>query len=271
MRRTFMICLVSLMACVAGLAAAVEPDAVLPHPSATLFGLHEAPITVVEPHQSTALKPVEVTYKGYPVVPVLDTLLGTAWRTPGSLLGFEAADGYLSIIPADRLLQYPAYLVYARADGDDFSVESPPLNHRVTLAPWYLVWDNLMHPSLQADGATYWPYQVTKVGLIDAPSKTKLFPPMLPERYRQGAELTEKYCLACHQVNGVGGRKLPIDLGQWAANQSFASFATWVLDPSGKNPLTSMPALAQERPANERQRMARQIYGYLRAVGALGK
>jgi hypothetical protein len=32
-----------------------------------------------------------------------------------------------------------------------------------------------------------------------------------------------------------------------------------------------MPALASERPASERQLMARQIYGYLRAVGALGK
>ena len=43
------------------------------------------------------------------------------------------------------------------------------------------------------------------------------------------------------------------------------------LDPSGKNPLTAMPPLAPERPASERQLMARQIYGYLRAVGALGK
>ena len=75
------------------------------------------------------------------------------------------------------------------------------------MAPWYLVWDNVIHQSLQADGATYWPYQVTKVGLIDAPSKAKLFPSMLPERYKRGAELTEKYCLACHQVNGVGGRE----------------------------------------------------------------
>jgi hypothetical protein len=69
----------------------------------------------------------------------------------------------------------------------------------------------------------------------------------------------------------VGGTKMPIDLGQWAASQSFARFATWVLDPSGKNPMTAMPPLAPEKPAAERQMMARQIYGYLRAVGALGK
>lgn len=272
MRRTLMICLASFMTCTAGIACAVEAmPAVLPQPNVALFGLHEAPVTVADPYRSSPLKPFEVTYSGYPVVPVLDTLLGHAWRTPGSLVAFEAADGYLSIIPADRFLRYPAYLVYGRADGDDFSVELPPLNNRVKLGPWYLIWDNLIYQSLQADGATYWPYQVMKVGLIDAPSKAKLFPPMLPERYRSGAALTEKYCLACHQVNGVGGRKLPIDLGQWAAAQSFARFATWVLDPSGKNPLTTMPALASERPASERQLMARQIYGYLRAVGALGK
>lgn len=271
MRRPLLICLVGLLVMTAGVTSAAPPAALLPNPAATLFGLHEAPISVIEPHRSTPMKPVEVTYTGYPVVPVLDLLLGKEWRTPGSLLGFEAADGYLSMIPSERILQYPAYLVYGRADGDDFSVETPPLNNLVTLGPWYLIWDNLLHASLQADGATYWPYQVTKVGLIDAPSKAKLFPPMLPEQYRGGATLTEKYCLSCHQVNGVGGHKLPIDLGQWAASQSFARFATLVLDPSGKNPLTAMPALAPERPASERQLMARQIYGYLRAIGALGK
>lgn len=243
----------------------------LPKPGHVIDGLTPAPVTVVEPHRSTPLKPVEATYTGYPVVPLLDGWLGEGWRRPNAMIGFEASDGYLSMIPAARLLRYPAYLVYARSDGDDFSVETPPLNRRVNLGPWYLVWDNLLHSELQRDGATYWPYQVVKISVIDVASLAKLYPPMLPERYRSGAELTEKYCLSCHQVNGVGGRKLPIDLGQWAVNQSFARFATWVLDPSGKNPMTTMPALAAERPAAERQVMARQIYGYLRAVGALDK
>ncbi len=246
-------------------------DVSLPKPGVHLDGLISAPITVIEPHRSTPLKPVEATYTGYPAVPLLDTWLGEGWRRSDARIGFEAMDGYLSIVPAARLLKYPAYLVYARADGDDFSVETPPLNHRVSLGPWYLVWDNLLHPELQADGATYWPYQVTKVTVMDANRLARLYPPMLPERYRAGAALTEKYCLSCHQINGVGGSKLPIDLGQWASGQSFARFATWVLDPSGKNPLTAMPALAPERPAAERQMMARQIYGYLRAVGALGR
>lgn len=271
MRRTLMACCAGLMAFVAGSAVATEAAVSLPAPHSVWLGMHDAPITVIEPLRSTSLKPVEVTYKGFPAVPVLDALLGMQWRSADALVGFEAKDGYLSMIPAAQLLRYPAYLVYARADGDDFSVETPPLNNRVKLGPWYLIWDNVLHPSLQADGATYWPYQVEKIGLVSAPSKAKLFPAMMPERYRDGAVLTEKYCLSCHQVNGVGGRILPIDLGQWAAKQSFARFATWVLDPSGKNPLTAMPPLATERPAAERQMMARQIYGYLRAMGALGK
>ncbi len=271
MRRTLIAYFAVLLAGLSCLALAAETSVSLPAPNAVLFGLHEAPVTVIEPHRSTALKPVEVTYKGFPAVPLLDALLGTQWRSGEALIGFEAKDGYLSMIPAAQLLRYPAYLVYARADGDDFSLETPPLNNRVPLGPWYLVWDNVLHSNLQADGATYWPYQVEKIGLVSAPSKAKLFPAMLPERYRDGAALTEKYCLSCHQVNGVGGRKMPIDLGQWTANQSFARFATWVLDPSGKNPLTAMPPLAPERPASERQLMARQIYGYLRAIGALDK
>lgn len=243
----------------------------LPKPSAHLDGITSAPITVVEPHRSTPLKPVQTTYTGYPAAPLLDAWLGERWRQPDAVIGFEARDGYLSMIPATQLLRYPAYLVYARSDGDDFSVETPPLNHLVSLGPWYLVWNNLLHPELQTDGATYWPYQVTKVSLIDAGRLSRLYPPMLPERYRAGAALTEKYCLSCHQVNGVGGSKMPMDISQWAATQSFARFATWVLDPSGKNPLTAMPPLAPEKPAAERQMLARQIYGYLRAVGALAK
>lgn len=246
-------------------------DVQLPAPTIHLDGLTAAPISVIEPHESSALKPVEVTYQGFPVVPLLDQWLGQHWRAADALVTFEAKDGYLSIIPAQRLRQYPAYLVYANAQGADFSVETPPLGHRVPLGPWYLVWDNVLHPELRADGATYWPYQVTRVGVLDSARLGRLMPSMLPARYQEGAQLTLKYCLACHQVNGVGGSRMPIDLGQWAAGQSFAQMATWVLDPSGKNPLTSMPALAPERPAAERQRMARQIYGYLRAVGALGK
>jgi Cytochrome C oxidase, cbb3-type, subunit III len=244
---------------------------VLPKPAAHLDGIASAPVTVVEPHLSTPLKPVQVTYTGYPALPLLDHWLGSGWRRPDAVIGFEAEDGYLSMVPSVHLLRYPAYLVYARADGDDFSVELPPLKHREGLGPWYLVWDNLVYSELQADGSTYWPYQIKRISVIDPDRLARLYPPMLPERYRDGAALTEKYCLSCHQVNGVGGKKLPIDLGQWAATQSFARFATWVLDPSGKNPLTAMPALAPEKPAAERQMMARQIYGYLRAVGALGK
>lgn len=246
-------------------------DPLLPPPGAHLGALTSAPITVIEPHESKPFKPVEVTYQGYPAAPVLDQLLGPAWRAPESWVAFEAKDGYLSMIPSARLLQYPAYLVYANAQGGDFSIETPPLNQRISLGPWYLVWDNILRPDLQADGATYWPYQVTRVGLVDSSRLARLMPAILPERYKEGAQLTLKYCLACHQVNGVGGSKMPIDLGQWAAGQSFARMATWVLDPSDKNPLTTMPPLAPERPAAERQRMARKIYGYLRAVGALGK
>lgn len=261
----------AILVVLAGPLHAQAADAALPAPGSHLEGLAPGAITVIEPHLSKPFKPVEVTYKGYPVVPLLDQLLGERWRAADALVGFEAADGYLSMIPAQQLLRYPAYLVYANAQGADFSVETQPLDRRVPLGPWYLVWDNVAHPELRQDGATYWPYQVERVGLIDRARLVKLMPAMLPARYREGAQLTMKYCLACHQVNGVGGRKLPLDLAQWTAGQSFAALATWVLDPAAKNPMTGMPALAVERPAAERQRMARQIYGYLRAVGALGK
>jgi hypothetical protein len=254
-----------------GQATYVLADVSLPPPAGHLNGLTSAPITVIEPHDSKPYKPVEVTYQGYPAAPMLDQLLGVAWRAPDALVAFEALDGYLSMIPGPKIQRYSPYLVYANAQGGDFSVEMPPLNHRVSVGPWYLVWNNVLYPELQPDGATYWPFQVTRVGIVDPKTLQPLFPPMLPEKYREGAQLTLKYCLSCHQANGVGGKKMPLDLAQWVSRQSFARFATWVLDPSAKNPLTGMPALTPDRPAAERQLMARQIYGYLRALGALGR
>ena len=245
-------------------------DVALPTPGDHVGGLAPGVITVIDPNVSRPLKPVELSYRGYPVAPLLDQRLGTSWRAAGTLVTFESQDGYLSLVPSERLLRYPAFLVYENASGADFGVEVPPLDHRVPLGPWYLVWDNLLYPQLRTDTASYWPYQVNRVGVMDSARLQALYPPMLPEQYRDGALLAREYCLACHRVNGVGGRKMPIDLAQWVTGQSYARFASWVLDPSGKNPLTTMPALAESRPAAERQRMARQIYGYLRALGALG-
>ena len=48
----------------------------LPKPGHVIDGLTPAPATVVEPHRSTPLKPVDVSYTGYPVVPLLDGWLG---------------------------------------------------------------------------------------------------------------------------------------------------------------------------------------------------
>lgn len=256
---------------IAGISTGQASDIELPMPPTPLAGEVAVSVTVIEPHESKPYKPVEITYKGYSVVPILDQLLGDVWRSPDALVLFQAKDGYVSMIPSARLLKYPAYLVYANAQGADFSVETPPLIQRVSLGPWYLVWDNVLYSELRNDGATYWPYQVERIGIVDRAELAKLMPPMLPERYREGSQLTQKFCLGCHQVNGVGGKKIPIDLGQWAASQSFARFATWVLDPASKNPLTGMPPLASDSPAGVRQLMARQIYGYLRAVGALSK
>ena len=57
---------------------AMAGDVLLPAPSAHLDGLTLVTITVIEPSQSQSLKPVEVTYKGYPAATILDQLLGTA-------------------------------------------------------------------------------------------------------------------------------------------------------------------------------------------------
>lgn len=77
---------------------------------------------------------------------------------------FVAADGYRSAVPVVHLERYPAWLVYARADGGNFVTDNAFQGRKaVDLGPWYLVWDNLGSPELLTLGDHYWPYQVVEV------------------------------------------------------------------------------------------------------------
>ena len=216
------------------------------------------PLLIEEKHQP------HVVYLGYPVEKVLRAILGDQWKTAAGEIEFRALDGYVSHIPTERFDQYHAYLVFAKKHARGFNVKSrAPDAKSISLGPYYLVWDNLHAPELLKEGATYWPYQVNEIVMSEAPEMN----PASAEKSRPALEL-EKYCLSCHQVNGYGGNKSPLDLAEQTKILGEKKFYSWVLDPTSIKPGTQMPAMAAGMTEPDRQALAGRLFEYLNKLQA---
>ena len=227
------------------------------------------PVRVYEPHLEKDGMLTEVIYLGYPATRVFDLFLGKSWRAKGADVELRALDGYVSRIDAQKFATYDAYLVHARQDGSAFTVDNHAQHERdVALGPYYLVWDNLKSPELLTQGASNWPYQVTRIGISHA-RRLATMPDGMAPRWSEAAALTHKHCLSCHQIDGYGGDKVPIDLVEAARTRSRDTFIAWLLDPRAERPQTMMPALLHRSSAPYRLSVAQQIYEYLEARGKL--
>ena len=167
--------------------------ATLPTPEELQNKLNKPPITVsvVEPHMLSKRIQVRVDYVGYPLEEVLTAILGAKWNQPNRDIEFRALDGYVSRIPAVRFAKYHAYLVFARKGAKEFYVDNLAQNEkRISLGPYYLVWDNIAAPELLAEGATHWPYQVTTILLTTLPEKA-LLPGDVAAKYKEHAALAQ--------------------------------------------------------------------------------
>lgn len=221
----------------------------------------EAPVEVevIEPQPATAEVRPHVVYLGYPVEKVLRRVLGAGWKRAAGI-EFRALDGYVSHIPAERFERYPAYLVFAKKNSREFTLDNLVQHEQgVSLAPYYLVWDNIRHPELLKEGDTYWPYQVHEIAMLPGAGG------VAGEMSQDALEL-EKYCLSCHRVNGRGSNKVPQDLAVQARALGEARFLAWVLAPASVKPDTRMPALAGGMPETERQALAGRLFRYLNAL-----
>lgn len=226
--------------------------------------LEEAPVAVevVEPHLTKGTRRPRVTYLGYPAARVLAALFGKSWKNQAVYVEFRALDGYVSRIPVERFDRYPAYLVFEKKNSREFKVDNRQQHEaNVSLAPYYLVWDNIHHPELIEQGGTYWPYQVSEIRLTQASERDLA----LGKATRNTLEL-EKYCLSCHQVRGYGGSKAPGDLAVQAKSLGEERFLAWVLDPAAVKPGTRMPAIAAAMPEPERQALTKRLFEYLNSL-----
>ncbi|MBT9492190.1 MAG: hypothetical protein IV107_07525, partial [Paucibacter sp.] len=246
----------------------------LPAP-AELQKLLKAPpqvVTVIEPHLSEAgAPPVLRHYLGYPAAQVLRQLLGADWQLAKQEIEFRALDGFVARIPAERFDKYRAHLVFARADAKaPFSVDNKAQGEKnVALGPYYLVWDNIAAPELLADGGAQWPYQVAQISLSSALAAPLLPPGMGAEKWGEHAALAQKFCLSCHQINGFGGDKMPLNLAVRAKLLDERTWGVWLLTPQAFKPGTAMPALPESMALAEREAIAAKLHHYLMALPVL--
>ncbi len=225
-------------------------------------------VTVVEPHLSRKDQPVQRRYLAYPAEAVLSATLGPSWQAqPDRELEFKALDGFIARMPVARFLKYRAYLAVGLADGQPFTVDNLAQGEkRVALGPYYLIWDNLGAPALQAEGGTHWPYQVAEISLRAVNPEALLPSGLDSARWAEHAALAQTYCLSCHQINGFGGAKMPLNLAVRAKLIDARTWQSWLLQPQSVKPGTAMPALPDGLSAAERQRIASQLHDYLKAL-----
>jgi mono/diheme cytochrome c family protein len=100
-------------------------------------------------------------------------------------------------------------------------------------------------------------------------SREALLPAGLGSGFAEHAELAQKYCLSCHQVNGYGGEKMPLNLAVRAKLLDERTWRTWLLSPQTLKPGTAMPPLPDTLPPAEREAIVAKLHSYLRAVPVL--
>lgn len=212
------------------------------------------------------LSAAQLRFDATPLVPVLDAAYGPSWRSRDAVV-FHCADGYKSLVKVQRILRYQPLLAHRRADQPRFEITNRD-GHPVPLGPYYLVWDNLKAPELQETGAKGWPYQVEAVESVDEPTALSAAEPPLGAslQAKKGYERFKTHCVACHSVNGVGGRVGP-ELNYPTSVTEYLQpdwLRRWLLDPTSVRARTAMPGLPRLLP--RRERIADDIIAYLTSM-----
>jgi mono/diheme cytochrome c family protein len=149
-------------------------------------------------------------FEALPLACVLAQGFGAA-PGPDETLFFRARDGYLKPASGSRLAESGAWLAFADADRADAGLTGwDPIDRRqVDPAPFYVVWSG----EGQDDPHRYpWPYQLVAVEIASLASR---FPHTEPRSAEPGSPARQGYaifgseCIACHAVNGEGGRVGP--------------------------------------------------------------
>jgi mono/diheme cytochrome c family protein len=149
--------------------------------------------------------------KNYRACPLREALRIGFGEDPAWLAGhdvvFRATDGYAKPSLGSRVVEDGGFLAFSDADVDAGGAPAfAPIDRKqADPAPFYVVWAN---PG-QDEHHYPWPYQLAE---IDVSQMSDLYPHIFPTGEKGGSAALAGYetfktnCIACHSVNGEGGK-----------------------------------------------------------------
>jgi len=161
-------------------------------------------ITVEDPYYNRSK-----SYLACPLANVLRVGFGDETGGLAALdIVFRASDGYARPSAGAIAIEAGGWLAFT--DADRGTVAAPawePIDRRqVDPGPFYVVWTGAQ----QSDAKGYpWPYQLVQ---IEIASLEKLYPHTVPgaapagSPERAGYAIFKSQCIACHSINGEGGK-----------------------------------------------------------------
>jgi hypothetical protein len=226
-------------------------------------------IKVKDPYLSSSEKLEEAEYLGYPAEKILDHYLGKKWREADNDIQFSSKDGSDVVVPVERFKMHKAYIVFEQRGLYSVSEKTLQLNEGISeMGPYFLIWDDISSPDEIKTDLPYWSFQVSQVSLTIS-TRQALLPKGMSGDFAEQADLSKKYCLGCHQVNGVGSKNQLVssmNLVKRVRGLDETDFLAWVLTPKIMMPSTTKTPFLEDQPLEERVRVATQIYSYLKAL-----
>ncbi len=221
-------------------------------------------IEVFEPYERR-----NVRFRALPFDRVLDAVYGKAWRDEEEFL-LTCSDGYQPGFPVKRVLEHRAWLAFERLGDAGFTIlkQESGEQRRVSLGPFYLIWQNLDDAVVLQEGDYGWPYQLVGVDLVRARDR---FPAMTPPveagaKVNAGFAAFRVHCSKCHQMNGEGGTigpELNVPLNPFEYRER-DWLRAWIDDPAKLRPDSRMPAFNPALPGRDER--IDEILAYLEAM-----
>jgi cytochrome c2 len=134
---------------------------------------------------------------------------------------------------------------------------------KITLGPYFLIWDSINDQEIKNEEQNGWPYQIVNIEFVDL--KTKFG----NSRESTGIAAFQKYCLSCHSLYGTGGTVGPELASPVKITTYFKRdyLEKWILDPSSIRDRTPMPkVLPESMNLDEKKKIIREIINYLESV-----
>lgn len=197
-------------------------------------------------------------------------------------LEFKSINGYVSYFTQDMFDKTPAFLGFERADGEKFIRYSQKEKALISLAPYYLLWEQpellkdeqlILNSIFQINQVNYlmdfapyslvWDqsespkdehlvfnsvYQINQINYLTNKINFGLVTDKVEGNLILGLRTYKKYCLSCHALGKLGGN-IGINLldKDILTRKGEDYFVKYTLTPASINPYTAMLPLPQFR------------------------